>query len=386
MSDGASDRAYWVEKLRQIAEPVLTATAARELKRRMPVEQKPNAGRQRVSHLEAVARLLVGIAPWLEADLGDGPREERDLQARYRDLARGSIEAIVDPASPDYCNWSEHGQPLVDGAFLAHALLRAPRELHDALAQRSRTQLHEALRLTRTITPGMNNWLLFAAMVEAALLRFTGEHLHAAVRFALVKHEDWYKGDGAYGDGREFHFDYYNSYVIQPMLLDILERPSPQWMSHVDQHRTKVIARAERHAAVQERLIAADGSFPVIGRSIAYRGGAFQLLAQMALRRELPEGVAPAQVRGALTAVLRRTLEPAGTFDAAGWLRIGLAGHQPGLGESYISTGSLYLCSAIFLPLGLPAGDPFWQDAPADWTARQAWSGAEVPADHAYGE
>ena len=32
----------------------------------------------------------------------------------------------------------------------------------------------------------------------------------------------WYKGDGVYGDGPPFHWDYYNSFVIQPMLLNIL--------------------------------------------------------------------------------------------------------------------------------------------------------------------
>src|SRR4029077_9260995 len=106
--------------------------------------------------------------------------------------------------------------------------------------------------------------------------------------------------------------------------------------------------------------IAPDGSFPAIGRSIAYRCGAFHLLAQSALRRVLPDGVAPAQARGALTAVIRRTLDAPGTFGAGGWLRAGLWGPQPGIGESYISTGSLYLCSVAFLPLGLPASDSFW--------------------------
>ncbi len=33
---------------------------------------------------------------------------------------------------------------------------------------------------------------------------------------------------------------------------------------------------------------------------------------------------------------------------------------QPGLADFYITTGSLYLCTTIFLPLGLPADDPFW--------------------------
>ena len=132
-----------------------------------------------------------------------------------------------------------------------------------------------------------------------------------------------------------------------------------------------------------ERLIAPDGSFPPIGRSLAYRCGAMQLLAQVALRRTLPEGVTPAQVRGALTAVIRRTLEAPGTFDAAGWLQIGFCGHQPGVGERYISTGSLYLCSVGLLPLGLPPADDFWSAPAQPWTSVRAWSGQEFPIDHA---
>jgi len=144
-----------------------------------------------------------------------------------------------------------------------------------------------------------------------------------------------------------------------------------------------VAERARRYAAVQERLIAPDGSFPAIGRSLAYRCGAFHLLADIAWRRMLPDGVTPAQVRGALTAVIRRTMEAPDTFDDHGWLRIGFCGHQPGVGETYISTGSLYLCSVALLPLGLPASDEFWSAAPQPWTAAKAWSGQAFPLDHA---
>ena len=144
-----------------------------------------------------------------------------------------------------------------------------------------------------------------------------------------------------------------------------------------------VRARATRYAHVQERLIAPDGTYPATGRSIAYRCGAFQLLADIALRRELPEEVAPEQVRCALSAVMHRTLDAAGTFDKNGWLRIGLAGHQPSLGEEYISTGSLYLCASVFLPLGLPAEDRFWSAPDAPWSAQKIWRGDDVPADSA---
>jgi hypothetical protein len=144
-----------------------------------------------------------------------------------------------------------------------------------------------------------------------------------------------------------------------------------------------VLQRARRYAEIQERLIAPDGTFPSLGRSTAYRFGAFHLLAQVSLMRELPEVIRPSQVRGALTAVIGRVTAAPGTFDGNGWLSIGFCGHQRSLGEPYISTGSLYLCSAALLPLGLPPGDPFWSAPPAAWTSQRLWSGESLPADHA---
>ena len=88
-------------------------------------------------------------------------------------------------------------------------------------------------------------------------------------------------------------------------------------------------------------------------------------------------------MRSALTAVIRRSISAPGTFDDGGWLRPGFAGHQPSLAERYICRGSLYLCCAVFLPLGLPATDPFWA-APAEaWTGKRAWAGEDLKADHA---
>ena len=40
------------------------------------------------------------------------------------------------------------------------------------------------------------------------------------VDYAIRSIEQWYKGDGVYGDGPSFHWDYYNSFVIHPMLLE----------------------------------------------------------------------------------------------------------------------------------------------------------------------
>jgi len=375
-----ADRAIWISHMRRLADPVLRNLAAGTLKARMPVEQAAGAKRQNVTHLEALGRLLAGLAPWIEL-AADASAEGR-LRAEYADLARRAIERAVDPSSPDFLNFTRERQPLVDAAFLAQALLRAPRSLRAALDPAARQNVIAALESSRVISPGFNNWLLFSATVEAALAALGAKWDRMRVDYALRQHDQWYKGDGVYGDGPAFHWDYYNSFVIQPMLLDVLDASRdemPAWK----ELSTRVDERARRYAAILERLIAPDGSFPAIGRSLAYRCGAFQLLASIALRHALPEGVSPAQVRGALTAVIRKTLEAPGTFDADGWLRIGFSGHQPGVGETYISTGSLYLCSVAFLPLGLDANDPFWSVPSQPWTSVRAWSGQPFPIDHA---
>ena len=383
-----SDREVWVAVMRRLADPVLTNAANGTLKARMPIEQalRPGSGqaggadRRSVTHLEAIGRLLAGIAPWLE--LGEDTSAEGRLRAHYADLARRAIASAVDPASADYLNFTRDRQPLVDAAFLAQGLLRAPRALRDRLSPATTRQLVTALESTRAIVPGFNNWLLFSATVEAGLKSLGASWDKTRVDYALRQHDQWYKGDGAYGDGPNFHWDYYNSYVIHPMLVDVLNAcadDSPVWKELA----TREEARASRYAAVQERLIAPDGSFPPIGRSIAYRCGAFHALAQAALRKRLPEGVSPAQVRGALTAAIRRSIEAPDTFDANGWLRIGFCGHQPGIGETYISTGSLYLCAVGLLPLGLPASDDFWSAPAEPWTSVKAWSGKAFPIDRA---
>jgi hypothetical protein len=366
-----------IEVLDKVARPVLSHMARRQLRAAMPVEGK-TADRPEYTHLEALGRTLAGIAPWLE--LRD--RADEPLRSELAGFARAAIDSATDPGSPDYCNFERGGQPLVDAAFLAHGLLRAPRELWAALPATTRSNVVTALRRTRAINPGWNNWLLFAAMVEAALRQAGEPPDMRPVSTAVQAHEAWYKGDGVYGDGPDFHWDYYNSFVIQPMLLDVVRSFAgrvPAWKSLY----AKLLARARRYAVIQERMISPEATFPPIGRSLAYRIGVFQLLGQIALMKELPTSLSPAGVRCALTAVIRRQMHAPGTFDSQGWLTIGFAGHQPAIGESYISTGSCYLCATGLLPLGLTPADPFWAGDAAPWTSKKIWIGQDLPADHA---
>lgn len=377
------DRAKWLEIVERVSRPVLEAISQQKLRATMSVEAAEGLKETRslTAHLEAVARLLCGLAPWLEAEPDSDIAEEK-LRSCYREWARLAIRHGTDLHSLDAFNFGSGQQSMVEAAFLSLAVVRAPNELWAKLDSTTKGNVIRALRAARVVQPLFNNHILFSAMIEACLCKCGEPWDSMRVDYALQQHKQWYAGDGAYDDGPHFHWDYYNSFVIQPFLLSVLDAlgaAGNRWQ----EMRGPILARARRYAAIQERMISPEGKFPAIGRSLAYRFGVFHHLAEMALRNELPEGVSPAQVRGALTVVMTRMTEAQGTFDDNGWLTIGFAGHQPSIGESYISTGSCYLCAAAWLPLGLPSADEFWSAPAQPWTQRNAWSGEGMRIDHA---
>ena len=376
----SSDRAFWVTTMTQIADPVLSNLSQGKLRANMPYESK-DTSRVKFAHLEAVGRLICGIAPWLELGPDDTP--EGKLREKYIKMAVKGLEYAVDPQSPDYLNFGEPYQPRVDAAFLAQGLLRAPKQLWGNMDETTRRNMITELKRSRNIKPWENNWLLFASIIEASLLEFTGECEMDRLMYGVNRfRNEWYKGDALYGDGPAFHMDYYNSFVIQPMLTDVLRVMKRHG---IDDNGFLAIQeqRLSRYAEQLERFISPEGTYPVVGRSIVYRFGAFHALAQASLLHLLPPRVSPEQVRCALTAVIKNQLSAKGTFDANGWLRIGFAGYQLDLAESYINTGSLYLCTVGMLALGLPADDRFWSASASDWTSRKAWHGINMPADKA---
>ena len=380
-NDGLKERAYFVKTLTKIADPVLIALSNNELKMLMPIESKSSVSdRKSYTHLEAFGRLLAGMSPWLELGADDTP--EGKIRGKYIQLAQKCIENATNPSSPDFLNFNKGYQPLVDAAFFSEALLRAPKQLWQPLSNETKQNVITALKSSRVLKPFENNWLLFTAMVEAALLEFDGKCDSSKIDYAVKKHFEWYKGDGMYGDGAEFHWDYYNSFVIQPMLIEIMQVMNNHRYNYKSEYET-VLGRAIRYADIQERLISPEGTFPPIGRSITYRFGALQLLSKIASMEALTKGTKPSQVRCALYTVVKKQIEAKGTFDKNGWLTVGFYGHQPDLGEQYISTGSLYLCSQVFLVLGLPYDNEFWKAADSDWTSKRIWNGDNLPADHA---
>ena len=363
-----------------LADPVLANLAAGTLAARMPVEQAAAAANRRaVTYLEALGPAPRGLAPWIELAADDTP--EGRVRAEYAASTRRAIARAVDPASPDFMNFTRERQPLVDAAFLAQALLRARRALRRRL---------DATRQAPRGRPRVDPRHRAAVQQLAAVLgdgrsglRLLGEPWdRMRVDYALRQHEQWYKGDGVYGDGPEFHWDYYNSFVIQPMLLDVLDVCPRRECRRGRRSTTRVPRRARalcRHPGAPDctrRLV------PAIGRSMAYRCGAFQSAradrapARAARRRDAAAG--PRRARGGDSPHARRARYVRCRRLAAHRLLRSPARRRRDL---HLDGQSVSVLRA-FLPLGLPHQTTSGVRRPP-WTSALAWSGQPFPIDRA---
>jgi hypothetical protein len=386
-SDGAADdRQYMLDLLARMAVPVLGPMSEGRLQAVFKPELSPTwDGRNvKVAYLECFGRLLSGIAPWLA--LPDETSAEGKLRAELRQQALASYAHSVDPASPDYLLWREHSQALVDAAYFTNAFLRAPRQLWEPLDAITKKRVIEEIKGLRRFSPPYSNWLLFSAMNEAFLLSIGEQWDPVRIDLAVRKINEWYVGDGWYADGPRFHFDHYGSYVIHPMLVEILEvllATKAKFNSlNAEVLLDQAYKRMQRHGEHLERLIGPDGSYAPIGRSLTYRTAAFQPLALLAWRKRLPPSLPEGQVRAATLAAQRAVFRYPSNFDDKGFLTLGFTGHQPKLADWYSNGGSMYIASESLIALGLPASDSYWTSAALPWTSKKAFSGQEFPKDY----
>lgn len=371
------DRIFWVSTLQKIAFPVLDNLAKGTLRRNMSYESTGAEGKKFV-YLEAFARVFNGIAPWLE--LGADSSEEGRIRKKYIYLTLKAITNAVNPNSNDYIFVVEPKQSLVDVALFAQGLLRAKNQIWLNLPMDVQARIIRELKNTRIIAPYENHWLLYTAMIEAALLEFTGECDKERLTYGVSKfRDDFYLGDAVYSDGEDFDVGYYNSIFIHPMLNDILAVMRKYGLQDGEFLDVQLM-RSSRLSSQLERVISPEGTYPLLGKYLAYRCGVFHLLSQAALLRILPRNINPAQVRSALTKVLKRQFGT-GNISAEGWLIIGINGSQVDISDDNTTTGSLYSCCSIFLALGLSQNDMFWMSPAADWSSVKAWNGEQIQKD-----
>lgn len=381
------DRAYMAGLLEKIASPVLSAMSKGELKKTFPLELSPTwDGRESgVAYLECFGRMISGLSPWLS--LPEDATAEGKVRKRLTEQALQAYVHSVDPSSPDYLLWRGHGQALVDSAYFTQALLRAPKVLWEPLDATTKKRIVEEIKGLRRVNPPFINWLLFAAMNEAFLLQIGEESDPMRLNTAVRKIDEWYIGDGWIKDGATFHFDYYGSFVMHPMMIQVLEimeaNKAPFWKDDLAKWRELAVKRAQRYSEHLERFVSPEGTFPPFGRSLTYRTAVFQPLALLAWRKTLPAKLSEGQVRSALVAAHKAIFSQPSNFTKDGFLTIGFAGHNPALGDWYSNNGSMYITAEGFLALGLPASDSFWTAPAQPWTQKLAFAGQPFQKDYA---
>jgi hypothetical protein len=372
------DRIFWVSTLQKIAFPVLNNLARGSLKKKMPYESNSLEG-EKFACLEAFARVFNGISSWLE--LGPDSSEEGQIREKYIHLTLKAISNAVNPNSNDHIFIVQSKQSLVDVALFAQGLLRAKNQIWLNLPMDIQARIIRDLKDTRTIAPYENHWLLYTAMIEAALLEFTGECDKERLTYGIHKFSDeFYMGDAIYSDGKSYEAGYINSLFIHPMLNDILAVMRKYGLSDGELLDVQLM-RSSRLSAQLERYISPEGTYPLIGKYLTYRCGVFHLLSQAALLKILPRNVNPAQVRAALTKVLTNQFKGNQNFNNEGWLIVGLNGSQLELAEKNVTTGSVYLCCAVFLALGLEQNEVFWTGPSAEWTTLKAKNSNKLQVD-----
>lgn len=379
-----TDREFWCHTLSRMAVPVLSNMSNGMLTKRMPIEYSStwDGRHKQVAYLECFGRLMAGLAPWLSLPEDETPEGRQRKQ--LREWALQSYTNAVDPDSPDLLFWEGELQPLVDAAYLAHSFLRGYEHLWIPLSPQTKKRYIDRFKRLHQITPPYNNWLMFPALIETFLLVAGETYDLYRITFAINKMEEWYVGDGWYSDGPLFAFDYYNSYVIHPMYVECLETLveflNPSYLPLYQ----KALKRMQRYGCILERLISPEGYFPVVGRSATYRTAVFQPLAMLALNEALPQSLSCGQVRTALTAVFRKMFEGEQNFTSDGYLTLGVNGYQPHIVDYYTNTGSLYIASLGFLPLGLPASHAFWSSLAESWTSQKVWFGVDARVDRKF--
>jgi len=145
--------------------------------------------RREVAYLEAFARTLSGIAPWLNSE--GGSDWEVNLREEYRQWAIRATEHAVNPESSDYMVW-EGRQPLVDASFFALGLIRNP-WLWENLDLETQKQVVNVLIKTRQTVPVYSNWILFSGMIEAFFAKYDLPYDPVRIEYGVRTFmENWY--------------------------------------------------------------------------------------------------------------------------------------------------------------------------------------------------
>jgi hypothetical protein len=335
-------RDYWESIFAKIITPVIEGFKKNDFKKTFLQNTEyslliENNRNKDWAFMELFARTLVSIAP-IE---------------KYLNNAVEMVENVFNPEHSNYIIWIKGSdrknahQSMVEGAYLCQSFLISPK-LWDNINRKK--EVLETLKRISELEPCKNNWILFESLI-LLFLKKNGiiTKKTAKVKDKLNNFEKWYRGDSWYSDGDTFVMNYYNSFVIYPMLYEIYR---------ILGNTKEIEKRIVIHADFLEKLISKNGEFPIFGRSSPYRMAAFNTLALAAYTGIINNH---GQIKNGLTKVIKRLFDSNHNFTDLGFLKLGVNGGQKEYANCYTNTGSLYITCIPFMLLGLSEEHPFWK-------------------------
>ncbi|MFC9325530.1 DUF2264 domain-containing protein [Kitasatospora sp. NPDC057015] len=323
-----------------------------------------------VDGLEGFARtfLLAGFRV-----AGEQGHDPLDLLERY---ARG-IAAGTDPSSPErWVTPREHGQAKVEAASIALILDLTRPWLWDRLDAGVQERVVDYLaQVVGDTGYPRTNWVWFRIVVEQFLASVGGPWSPEDIESDLAVHESFAREGGWYRDGGNRSYDHYGGWALHlyPILWSRMAGADRFAAPRLPRHTE----RLDRFLLDAVRLVGADGSPLVQGRSLTYRFAAAAPFWTAAYAGST--ALRPGQLRRAAVGIVKHFADH-GAPGEDGLLTLGW--HHPWrrLAQRYSGPGSPYWAAKGLLGLALPADHPVWTSTEEPLPVEQADQSAVIAA------
>ena len=156
--------------------------------------------------MEAFSRPLWGLVPFWA---GGG------TEAGFEEIYRLGLVAGTDPTGDEFWGgFHAFDQKFVEMAAISYGLILTPGKLWDPLSDREKERLADWLYGINQYELPVCNWILFAVLVNVALMKLGRKYDAGKLEKYLQGVEEFYLGDGWYQDGDSGQKDYYVSFAI----------------------------------------------------------------------------------------------------------------------------------------------------------------------------
>lgn len=315
-----------------------------------------------IDGLEGFARTFLLAGFRVAGEQGSDPL---NVLERY---AQG-LAAGTDPASPErWVKPKEHGQAKVEAASIALILDLTRPWLWDRLDSGVRERAVEYLaQVVGDRDYPRTNWVWFRIVVEQFLASVGGPWSGEDIESDLATHETFVRDGGWYCDGEERSFDHYCGWALHlyPILWSRMAGADQMAAPRLSAYKE----RLDRYLLDAVRLVGADGSPLIQGRSLVYRFAAAAPFWVGAFAETTAVG--PGLLRRAAAGIVKHFADH-GAPDDEGLLTLGWHHAWRPMAQRYSGTGSPYWAAKGLLGLALPAEHPVWTSVEKPLPVEQA--------------